>query len=255
MTRTVQPPNNRAFTIVELLVCIGIIALLMAMLLPALKNARMQANSVACKAHLHDIGSHLIIYANTYRGMLYPVGSVVQFGERWPGAFAEIGRYRTLGNNSHYPNGQIIPKEGRWPVYVFDPPVWNPKIMVCPQDMDVLSDASGEQHSYILNHHLEYSPIKRIKFGTRILSTDADGVQITKSTSEVVIMGEKRTTTGDYYMERGDFDPPKEIVEKYRHGIRLGSNYLYLDMHVDTVPPKEAQDALDPWDPVPKLGT
>ena len=30
-------------------------------------------------------------------------------------------------------------------------------------------------------------------------------------------------------------------VEKYRHGLRLGSNYLKLDMHVDTLPPKQAK--------------
>ena len=246
--------TRSAFSLVELLVSIGIIALLMAMLLPALKNARLQANSVACKSNMRDIGNHLIMYANAYRGMLYPVGSVVQFGEPWPGSFGELGRYRTLGNNSYDEHGQVIPREGRWPVYVFDPPVWNPRVMMCPQDTDIKTDPTGEQHSYILNHHLEYAPYKRIKFGTRVITTDGDGNEIARSSSELVVMGEKRTAAGDYYMERGDFDPPKEIVEKFRHGIRLGSNYLYMDMHVDTVPPAQAQGALDPWDPAPKLG-
>ena len=54
------------------------------------------------------------------------------------------------------------------------------------------------------------------------------------------------TPVGDYFMEEGDFDPPKAIVEPYRHGVKLGSNYLYLDMHVSTVPPLEAKEAVDP---------
>ena len=52
-------------------------------------------------------------------------------------------------------------------------------------------------------------------------------------------------------MEAGDFDPPKAIVEPYRHGVKLGSNYLYLDWHVDTVPPEEAKESVDPWAPLP----
>jgi prepilin-type processing-associated H-X9-DG protein len=33
----------------------------------------------------------------------------------------------------------------------------------------------------------------------------------------------------------------------FRHGPRLGSNYLFKDWHVDAVPPEEAINALDPW--------
>jgi prepilin-type processing-associated H-X9-DG protein len=38
------------------------------------------------------------------------------------------------------------------------------------------------------------------------------------------------------------------VVEKYRHGIQLGSNYLYLDSHVGTLLPNVALTGLDPWD-------
>jgi hypothetical protein len=58
-------------------------------------------------------------------------------------------------------------------------------------------------------------------------------------------MGEKNTTIYDYYMEYGDFP---RVVDPYRHGAKLGSNYLFLDMHVDTVLPNVAESALDPWD-------
>ena len=38
------------------------------------------------------------------------------------------------------------------------------------------------------------------------------------------------------------------VVEKYRHGVRLGSNYLYHDGHVDTKLPREALTGIDLWD-------
>jgi prepilin-type N-terminal cleavage/methylation domain-containing protein len=237
----------RAFSLVELVVVIGIIALLMAMLLPAVKNARLQANSVVCKVNLRSIGQLLIIYANNNKGVLYPVGSVVGPFEPW----AKPGTYRTLGNMSHYADGSIIPRDGRWPVYVFDPPIWNPKVMVCPQDQEVWSDPTGEQHSYLLNHYIEESPDRMVRWGTGGSINGYSGTEpIRRPYEKVVLMGEKVTSHGDYYMERGDFD--NGLVEKYRHGIKLGSNYLYMDMHVDTVPPQwAAEDSADPWEPVP----
>src|SRR5256885_6051899 len=66
---------KRAFTLVELLVVIGIIAVLIGILLPALNAARQHAVSVQCMANLRSCGQFMYIYANQNRGM-FPMMSL-----------------------------------------------------------------------------------------------------------------------------------------------------------------------------------
>ncbi len=62
--------HQHAFTLVELLVIIGIVALLIGMLMPALGMARQQSQSVACLSNLRQIGIGVLQYANAHRGLL-----------------------------------------------------------------------------------------------------------------------------------------------------------------------------------------
>jgi prepilin-type N-terminal cleavage/methylation domain-containing protein/prepilin-type processing-associated H-X9-DG protein len=193
---------KRGFSLIELMVVLGVILILIALLLPTLRMARQNALSLKCQSNLQQIGQSLLIYANNNGGWLYPPGRGAV-----PGA----------------------PTSEYWTCFVFKPPVWNPPILLCPADSE-----PAVEHSYVLNYHLKRKAV-------RYHSTRLGG----KSSSDVVLMGEKRTDAIEYYMDAPDYDA---VVEKSRHGLRLKSNYLYLDLHVDKEGPTKWVGELDPWD-------
>src|SRR5688572_13878016 len=59
--------SRAAFTLVELLVVIGIITVLLGLLMPMMARARQQAQLTACKSNLRSIGQALEMYSNDYR--------------------------------------------------------------------------------------------------------------------------------------------------------------------------------------------
>jgi len=79
--------NKRAFTLVELLVVIGIIALLIGILLPALSKARQAAYTIKCASNLRSIGQGIALYVSNYGGAFPPsnfyVGLQVDPNGQW----------------------------------------------------------------------------------------------------------------------------------------------------------------------------
>lgn len=85
--RPVADSHCPGFTLIELLVVVAIIAVLVAMLLPALTNAREAAKKIACVSNLRQLYVAAINYASDYEGAL-PVhingGGLPMPWERWP---------------------------------------------------------------------------------------------------------------------------------------------------------------------------
>ena len=209
--------KRRGFSLIELLVVIGIIAIMLAILLPAMQRVRVQARCVACLSNLRQIGQAMQSYAVGNHGWLFPPdqGLDVPVNERW---FLPVLKPTP-------PRDQTS----------LDPKDWTPPLMLCPAD----DQEPREFHSYLVNHHL---------IEHHIMYSSKPPANLTPS--DVVVMGEKLTNSTNYYVETKPSGATTyfDQVDESRHGLVYGSNYLYLDMHAGPRARKLPVFGLDPWD-------
>ena len=113
----------RGFTLIELMVVISIIAMLIAILLPALSKARGLAQSAACLNNLRQLQTCWLMYANDHDGTLPPNLSIYDLttGEPFPGLDLRLtwcpGNVRKDVNTANIERGYLFPYNRSTAIY------------------------------------------------------------------------------------------------------------------------------------------
>lgn len=153
------------FTLVELLVVIGIIALLVAILLPVLGRAREASNRVACAGNLHNLGLAAIQFANEHKATYPPAF-------RMPGA-AYPYRFPCIVSM----DDELMGYDDRWKTYGISQSAWerygmSRKNWICPsvsyaevKEYDLASAAPDEWGPIMWTHYMYIAGITNANRG------------------------------------------------------------------------------------------
>ncbi|MCC7351284.1 MAG: prepilin-type N-terminal cleavage/methylation domain-containing protein [Phycisphaerales bacterium] len=234
----------RAFTLVELLVVIGIIALLISILLPSLTQAREQAKSVQCLSNLRQVSLALQMYVNDNSGW-FPCYTFEFQGVPKPAAGGQFGWNDTLVRKGYLPT----PKVFDCPSFEAETPDWN----------NLPQNHLDSEWTWAVWTEYGYSMgmIGATWTGTTLkqLTTPAKQSQVKNPAETIVLTDTRYYADGIWQGMRGyfvtwtDYDPaPGDRVgmgiPDARHGRKTTVNVAWVDGHCSAVTVKDYERPL-----------
>jgi len=166
------------FTLIELLVVIAVIAILAAMLMPALSRAKESGRKISCLNNLKQLSLATQLFVDDNGGHFPPRSSENAPFDRWPDKL-----YDNYGRNVKM---LLCPSE------TTDTPATEPDTTV----------ADSSPRSYIMNGWNDYfQSIGHDKDPLGLNDGDSIQEQAITDTSGTIVLGEKTDANGDYYMD------------------------------------------------------
>jgi prepilin-type processing-associated H-X9-DG protein len=254
-----------AFTLVELLVVIGVIALLMGFLFPVLARARQRAGTAVCANNLRQMGTAWQMYASTNGGLscparlprydgpdsIYDVGEGPEYRPRWYELLgAQIKRYATKTPNKQEDDSWTISDE-----FFLCPaaPDWNnSRNYTYGYNYQFLGNARYKPDGSWINYPVKTS---RIKPAQTVMATDSMGTAAGKprikrtayyndGTKDIFAQGNKgwaldppRLTANADYADPQQRAPENRSGPDPRHQRKF--NAVFCDGHVELAAPQD----------------